>query len=163
MVFALLFAFTSIEADERTHEVEGNFIKYAENETYNQYIVTLPKFVDEKDNLLYVKFYTNNSENATVRVKDYDGEALENITLEPGGEKRLSLPEDSYYLTSVMEEGRVFYSYRITYYDQPYSFLAVPAFIFTIIGVYLFLHGQMERRVKQKLKDKSEVEKEKDI
>lgn len=162
MAIAFLSALVSIDVEEHSHTVEGDFIRQGENESYNQYIVTLPKFLDETDNVLYLRYQTNTTENSTVRVKDYEGDILLNITLIPGEGKNLSIPDDSYYLTAILDQGRVFYRYKVDYYQQPYSFLAIPAFILTIIGVYLFLQGQMERRVKKKLENMEES-KEKDI
>lgn len=155
IAIAFVLAFTSIEVEKKESSIEGNIIKYPENDTYNKYFVILPKYLDEIDNTLFLSYSSNNSVNATINIKDHDGDILRNVTISTDESENYELSEEAYYLSPSIEEGRVYYKYSVTYYSQPFSFLAIPAFILTIIGIYLFIHEQMRKSIEKKIEENS--------
>ena len=101
-----------------------------------------------------------------VSLIDRNYEIFKNVTIESGENKTIMLTEldnTAYFVSAdIQEEDSLTYSHHYKYHTQPYSLLALPAFVLTLVGIVLATSGYVEYIAEYKAKKRYDMEEEKE-
>ncbi len=145
MVLAVLLSFASIYVTVAT--VTQTYTWEAEEDDYHVYEpLWLYTAYEPKNNTLSV--YYNNGVNHTAEIFIFtEGEyedPIHNFSLESGATKNMVIQEDAVRIVPYFEKGSLHLEYTIEYYSFPYSLLAIPAMVLTIIGIILVYRSYVD-------------------
>lgn len=158
---AVLCAFLSINQEIATSHDRG----VLEGNEDGRELMKLEQKRSTINSTLELKFNSSNSPSESsikIIISDFEGTYNRSIEVENGTKEEFDLEQDDYWLKYNLTDNQTLsYHQKLVYTHSPYRFLAIPAFILTIVGVVMFYQGKHSIKKEKELEREGRKEREK--